>query len=132
MGIIDPDSAVHQSAQFRIAGPRLELQQQTVPGRPPSGAHRFERPGRSRDFGRAPAPAVQAATMSDVISRVLIRCPETGETVGAILRLRPSAFETLRGEHRFRCSRCGQVHTWRKEDAWLEKAASASVRLGGV
>jgi hypothetical protein len=63
--------------------------------------------------------------MSDIISRVLIRCPETGETVGTILRLRPSAFETLRGEYRFRCSRCGQVHAWRKEDAWLEKAASA-------
>src|ERR1700680_2791850 len=30
MGIIDPDSAVHQAAQFRIVGPRLELHEQTV------------------------------------------------------------------------------------------------------
>ena len=63
--------------------------------------------------------------MTDVVSRVLIQCPETGETVGAILRLRPSAFEALRGEYGFRCARCGKVHTWRREDAWLEKAPSA-------
>ncbi len=58
--------------------------------------------------------------MSDTVNRVLIRCPETGDSVETILRLRPSAFEGLRGDYKFRCSRCGQVHTWRKEDAWLE------------
>lgn len=63
--------------------------------------------------------------MTDVISRVLIRCPETGETVGTVMRLRPSAFEALRGEYGFRCTRCGKVHTWRKDDAWLEKVAGA-------
>jgi hypothetical protein len=61
--------------------------------------------------------------MTDTISRVLIRCPETGVSVETVLRLRPSAFETLRGEHRFRCPRCGQVHAWNKEDAWLEAVA---------
>ena len=60
--------------------------------------------------------------MTDTVSRVLIQCPETGETVGTVLRLRPSAFEALRGEHGFRCNRCGKVHTWTKDDAWLEKA----------
>jgi hypothetical protein len=60
--------------------------------------------------------------MTDVISRVLIECPETGETVGTVFRLRPTAFDALRGEHSFRCVRCGKIHTWRKEDAWLEKA----------
>ena len=59
--------------------------------------------------------------MTDVISRVLVHCPETGETVGTVMRLRPSAFEALRGEYGFRCSRCGKIHNWRKEDAWLEK-----------
>jgi hypothetical protein len=58
--------------------------------------------------------------MTDSVSRVLVRCPETGEAVGTVLRLRPSAFEALSGEHGFRCARCGKVHTWRKEDAWLE------------
>ncbi|HUO12613.1 MAG TPA: hypothetical protein VMU37_07645 [Caulobacteraceae bacterium] len=59
--------------------------------------------------------------MTDTVSRVLIRCPETGETVGTVLRLRPSAFEAMRGEYSFRCTRCGKVHAWRREDAWLEK-----------
>jgi hypothetical protein len=63
--------------------------------------------------------------MTDVISRVLIHCPETGEAVGTVFRLRPSAFEALRGEYGFRCNRCGQVHVWRKEDAWLEKVPHA-------
>jgi hypothetical protein len=58
--------------------------------------------------------------MSDTINRVLIRCPETGESVETILRLRPSAFNNLRGEHSFRCPRCGKVHAWSKQDAWLE------------
>jgi hypothetical protein len=61
--------------------------------------------------------------MTDVISRVLIHCPKTGEAVGTVMRMRPSAFEGLRGEYGFRCTRCGQIHNWRKEDAWLEKAA---------
>jgi hypothetical protein len=59
---------------------------------------------------------------TDVVSRVLIRCPETGQAVDAVLRLRPAAFDALQGEHGFRCARCGKVHNWRKEDAWLEPA----------
>ncbi len=60
--------------------------------------------------------------MTDVISRVLINCPETGQAVGTVLRMRQSAFEALRGEYGFRCPRCGRIHNWRKEDAWLETA----------
>ena len=60
--------------------------------------------------------------MSEVIGRVLIRCPETGTPVETVFRLRPSAFEALQGEHRFRCARCGQIHAWNKDDAWLEHA----------
>ena len=63
--------------------------------------------------------------MNDVATRVLVRCPKTGQPVGAVLRLRPSAFEALRGEHGFRCPRCGEIHTWRKEDAWLEGAVKS-------
>lgn len=61
--------------------------------------------------------------MSDSISRVLIRCPQTGEAVETVIRLKPSAFEALRGRYSFRCPRCGQVHAWAKEDAWLEAMA---------
>jgi hypothetical protein len=65
--------------------------------------------------------------MSDVIGRVLITCPETGDAVETVLRLRRTAFDALQGEHRFRCSRCGRIHAWRREDAWLEE-----VRRKGV
>ena len=58
--------------------------------------------------------------MTDTVSRVLIQCPATGNAVETVLRLRPSAFELLKGEYRFRCPKCGQVHAWCKEDAWLE------------
>jgi hypothetical protein len=58
--------------------------------------------------------------MSDTINRVMITCPETGESVETVVRLRPSAFDVLKGEYSFRCTRCGKVHAWRKEDAWLE------------
>lgn len=62
--------------------------------------------------------------MSDVISPVLITCPNTGEAVQTVLRLRPSAFEALRGEYSFRCTRCGEVHRWNKDEAWLKIPAS--------
>jgi len=61
--------------------------------------------------------------MNDVVERVLIRCPQTGDPVETVLRLRPTAFESLKGDYSFRCPRCGQVHTWRKSDAWLEPAS---------
>jgi predicted RNA-binding Zn-ribbon protein involved in translation (DUF1610 family) len=58
--------------------------------------------------------------MNDVVGRILINCPSTGDPVETVLRLRPSAFEALKGEYRFRCPKCGQVHVWHREDAWLE------------
>lgn len=59
--------------------------------------------------------------MSDVISPVMITCPNTGEAVQTVLRLRPTAFEALRGEYSFRCTRCGEVHRWSRDDAWLKQ-----------
>ena len=63
--------------------------------------------------------------MNDVISPVLITCPNTGEAVQTVLRLRPAAFEALRGEYSFRCTRCGEVHRWTRDDAWLKQATPA-------
>jgi len=65
--------------------------------------------------------------MTDQIHRVVIKCPATGQVVSTVLRLRPSAFEALSGRHSFRCDRCGDIHVWGREDAWLE---SAWKRLG--
>ena len=64
--------------------------------------------------------------MTDTVCRVLINCPETGEPVWTVQRLRPAAFEALQGEYGFRCGRCGRIHHWRKEDAWLEAADNPS------
>ncbi|HEY3798894.1 MAG TPA: hypothetical protein VGL58_11125 [Caulobacteraceae bacterium] len=61
--------------------------------------------------------------MTDTIHRVVIKCPTTGQVVSTVMRLRPAAFEALAGSHAFRCDRCGQIHHWRREDAWLEDAA---------
>lgn len=58
--------------------------------------------------------------MSDAVGRILITCPDTGVPVETVLRMRQSALEALQGEYRFRCPRCGQVHAWRREDAWYE------------
>ena len=63
--------------------------------------------------------------MSETIRRVLIRCPATGSSVGTVYRLRPSAFEAMRGEYSFRCERCNGIHTWKRDDAWLEGDASS-------
>lgn len=52
--------------------------------------------------------------------RVLITCPQTGSPAPTMLRLKPTAFEALAGEHAFRCAQCGEVHAWRKDEAWLE------------
>ncbi len=60
--------------------------------------------------------------MNEVISPVMITCPNTGQAVETVLRLRVSAFEALRGDYSFRCTRCGEVHTWNKDCAWLKSA----------
>ena len=62
----------------------------------------------------------------NIIHRVLINCPKTGEPVNTVYRLRPTAFEALNGQYAFRCARCGEIHTWRREDAWLEDASQRS------
>jgi hypothetical protein len=63
--------------------------------------------------------------MTDAIRRVLVKCPTTGASANTIFRLRTSAFQALHGEYGFRCERCGQIHHWRREDAWLEGSDSA-------
>lgn len=57
--------------------------------------------------------------------RVMISCPSLGRPVPTIQRMRPEAFATIGGRFAFRCA-CGDIHHWRKEDAWLESAAVAA------
>ena len=53
-----------------------------------------------------------------------MKCPSTERVVPTVLRMREPAFEALSGPHAFRCPACNQIHTWEKQDAWLEQAAS--------
>jgi len=53
-------------------------------------------------------------------SRVLVLCPSTGAPVSTVLKLREPALQALRGEYAFRCEKCGEIHRWSKDDAWLE------------
>jgi hypothetical protein len=54
--------------------------------------------------------------------RVLISCPSLGRTVSTVQRMRPETFQAMGGRYSFRCGGCGEIHHWRKEDAWLEGA----------
>jgi hypothetical protein len=65
------------------------------------------------------------------MQRVLITCPSQGRPVSTVQRMRQAAFETMAGRVSFRCSACGEVHHWRKEDAWLE-AAPAQLPQGAA
>jgi len=58
------------------------------------------------------------------MARILMKCPRTERIVPTVLRMREPAFEQLSGSHAFRCPACEQIHTWEKNDAWLERAAS--------
>jgi hypothetical protein len=62
-----------------------------------------------------------ATTTAESPKRLLITCPVTQKSVPTVMKLRPAAFEALAGEYAFRCEKCGQVHQWRRDDAWLER-----------
>ena len=56
------------------------------------------------------------------MAHVLIVCPITGHQVWTRMEMDHQSFEdaTISGES-FTCPACGQTHTWRKEDAFLEE-----------
>jgi len=55
------------------------------------------------------------------LSRVMIRCAESGEGVPTGMRIDAASFETGKlSDQMAKCAHCGQVHTWSAEDAWLE------------
>ncbi len=55
------------------------------------------------------------------LSRVMIRCPESGEGIPAGMRIDAASFETGNlSDQMAKCPHCGQVHAWSTQDAWLE------------
>ncbi len=56
------------------------------------------------------------------VARVMINCPETGESVYTGMTFDWPSFENVRiGEKSVRCSACGDEHTWKRPDAFLEE-----------
>ena len=56
------------------------------------------------------------------MARVMINCPETGEPVYTGMTFDWPSFETVKiGEKSVRCSACGDEHTWKRPDAYLEE-----------
>ena len=53
------------------------------------------------------------------IEPVMFTCSETGETVQTGHRMRATEFAATKGPRSFRCTRCGAIHTWTAETAWL-------------
>jgi hypothetical protein len=55
------------------------------------------------------------------LSRVMVRCAESGEGVPAGLRIDAASFQTANfSETTVSCPHCGQEHTWSAKDAWIE------------
>jgi hypothetical protein len=52
----------------------------------------------------------------------LISTRLTMSVIGAGSSARPAAFEGLQGAYSFRCTLCGEIHSWTRADAWLEPA----------
>lgn len=54
--------------------------------------------------------------------RLMITCPETGKPVYTRLNFNWTTFESTRiGEQTVDCPKCGDVHRWRRQDAYLEE-----------
>jgi predicted RNA-binding Zn-ribbon protein involved in translation (DUF1610 family) len=54
----------------------------------------------------------------------MTNCPTADQEVATRLRMNASEFEALDTARAFRCEACGEVHHWRKEEAWLEPVAA--------
>jgi hypothetical protein len=53
---------------------------------------------------------------------VLINCPSTGKPIDTGIALSKQLFEsTTMRENTVHCPHCQQMHTWNKEDAYLEE-----------
>jgi hypothetical protein len=55
------------------------------------------------------------------VARVMIRCPQTQEPIPTGMSMDEQSFESATlSQNSVQCPQCGQMHTWDKEDAWLE------------
>src|SRR6266487_1630302 len=108
MRFVDPDSALHETAEFRISGTRLELQQQAVARRAPATRHCRERADWARQL-IAPAtdvsifarPRIARIPLNRWRLRLRLRRHRTlfrGAHVGTIHAIRPFTRGQVRKE----------------------------------
>jgi hypothetical protein len=60
------------------------------------------------------------------IEPVMFFCETKGAGVPTGHRMRASEFAVLNGPRSFRCTGCGEIHTWTVETAWLGARAHAA------
>ena len=67
-----------------------------------------------------------ASGMETSMARVMIACPDTGKPVYTGMSCDEVTFETSQlTDKSVLCPECGQVHTWNKQDAYLESEEDA-------
>ena len=60
------------------------------------------------------------------MARVMIACPDTGKPIYTGMSCDEVTFETIQLTDRpVLCPECGQVHTWNKQDAYVESEEDA-------
>ena len=52
--------------------------------------------------------------------RVLVNCPRQERVVHTGQRMTAAKLEVDNTRYGFRCSACGEIHHWVREEAWLE------------
>lgn len=53
---------------------------------------------------------------------VMIKCPETNKPVSTGIAMDEKSFNSSTlSNNNVQCPHCGKMHTWQKEDAYLEK-----------
>lgn len=61
-----------------------------------------------------------AGSEAPVARRIMTTCPSDHEAVFTGHRMRPAEMAALREPRAFRCSHCGQIHSWTADTAWCE------------
>jgi hypothetical protein len=67
-----------------------------------------------------PTGFMERVPMVEFGTEVVVKCPQTGETVPVGMEMTEAVFTktTLYGNV-FKCSSCRGTHVWRKQDAWI-------------
>jgi len=66
------------------------------------------------------------------MSSVMIKCPNTGETVSTAIETEPAVFRRLPNvSSRMLCPACGKEHVWTTGSAWLSNGPRPLTMVSG-